>query len=185
MEKTVEDLRKGYPGVDINKFLRLISVHRISKSLEYDSVQIAKKVHNERKFPATTLERLYEDKHVRNFLGFDFDVDGGVKIKIHRKEFEKGFKKIVQDVVNKSASAFGPLDSRTLNSEKQRKDYLATFRKRTSRRKQLRRLLPLSRTSRKRRPKEWECAVLLHLRDMPYHLKSIRSSKNARGTSKN
>ena len=101
--KSVEDLRKEYPGVDVQKFLRLINVHRIAKSLEYDSVQIGKRVHNERAFPATTIERLYEDKKVRSFLGFDFDKDGEVKIGIDRKEFEKGFKKTVQDVVGKFA----------------------------------------------------------------------------------
>lgn len=127
--KKVEDLRAEYPGVDIDKFLRLISIHRISKSLEYDSAEIAKKVHNERKFPATTLERLYEDKNVRKFLGFDFDKDGDVKIGIQRKEFEKGFKKIIQDVVNKDSPAFGRVDSRTLNSEQNRKKYLDTFTK--------------------------------------------------------
>src|SRR3989338_9069963 len=90
--KTVQDLRKEYPGVDIGKFLRLINVHKIAKSIMYDSDQIAKKVHNERTFPASTIERLYEDRQVKDFLGFEFDKDGEVKIQIDRKEFEKGFK---------------------------------------------------------------------------------------------
>jgi hypothetical protein len=170
--KTVEDLRKGYPGVDINKFLRLISVHRISKSLEYDSAQVAKKVHNERKFPATTLERLYEDKNVRNFLGFDFDGDGDVKIKIQRKEFEKGFRKIVQDVVNKSAAAFGRVDSRTLNSEKQRKDYLATFPKEDIPKKTIATVATTVKDFKEVPPKVGGLRRYLAPSDMPYHLKS-------------
>jgi hypothetical protein len=119
--KTVQDLREDYPTVDINKFLRMINVHKIAKSVKYDSEQIAKKVHNERTFPASTIERLYEDKQVRDFLGFDFDGDGEVKINIDKKEFEKGFKRIVQDVVEKA------VDSRTLNNEKSRKAYLNNF----------------------------------------------------------
>lgn len=119
--KTVQDLRKEYPAVDIEKFLRLINVHKIAKSITYDSDQIAKKVHNERTFPASTLERLYEDKQTRVFLGFEFDKDGEVKIQIERKEFEKGFKKIVQDIVEKV------VDSRALNKEENRKKYLESF----------------------------------------------------------
>lgn len=121
--KTIKDLRDDYPTVDISKFLRLINIHKIAKSIQYDSDQIAKKVHNERTFPASTVERLYEDKKVRDFLGFEFDGDGEVKININKKEFEKGFKRIVQDVVEKV------VDSRTLNNEKSRKVYLDNFSK--------------------------------------------------------
>lgn len=119
--KTIQDLRKEYPGIDIEKFLRLINVHKIAKSIMYDSNQIAKKVHNERTFPASTIERLYEDRQVRDFLGFEFDKDGEVKIQIDRKEFEKGFKKTVQDIVEKI------VDSRALNNEKNRRMYLDSF----------------------------------------------------------
>jgi len=119
--KTVQDLRNDYPTVDIGKFLRMINVHKIAKSIKYDTEPITKKVHNERTFPVSTLERLYADKHVRDFLGFDFDGDGDVQIKINKGEFEKGFKRVVQDVVEKV------VDSRILNSEKNRKEYLANF----------------------------------------------------------
>ncbi|MDP8233688.1 MAG: hypothetical protein P9M06_02650 [Candidatus Saelkia tenebricola] len=119
--KTVQDLRNEYPNVNIDKFLKLINIHRIAKSIQYDTAQVAKKVHSERSFPASTIERLYEDKQVRNFLGFDFDKNGEVKIQIRKKEFEKGFKKIVQDVADKV------VDSRALNTEKNRKEYLAKF----------------------------------------------------------
>ena len=121
--KTVKDLRNDYPTIDIGKFLRLINVHRIAKAISYDTNQVAKKVHNERSFPASTLERLYEDKAVRDFLGFDFNGDGEVQVKIDKKEFEKGFKRVVQDVVEKV------VDSRALNNEENRKKYLATFSK--------------------------------------------------------
>lgn len=72
--KSVDDLREEYPHVEIEKFLRLINVHRIAKALTYEAPEVAKKVHNERAFPATTVERLYEDKQVRDFLGFDFSL---------------------------------------------------------------------------------------------------------------
>lgn len=64
---------------------------------------------------------MYEDKQVRDFLGFDFDEGGELRIKIPKKEFKKGFKKIVQDAVEKK------IDSRILNTEKHRQKYLASF----------------------------------------------------------
>lgn len=121
--KTVQNLRDEYPTVDIGKFLRMINVHQISKSIAYDDEDVTKKVHNDRSFPISTMERLYDDRSVRSFLGFDFDGDGELKINIHKSEFEKGFKKIVQDVVNKV------VDSRSLNDEKGRKRYLLSFSK--------------------------------------------------------
>jgi hypothetical protein len=88
---------------------------------------VAKKVHLERQFPATTVERLYDDHQVRDFLGFDFDDNGEVRVKIAKAEFEKGFRKIIEDVVTKSATNFGVVDSRTLNKEENRAKYIASF----------------------------------------------------------
>ena len=119
--KTVQDLRNDYPDVDIDKFLKLINIHKIARSIKFDSEDTAQKVHNERTFPATTIERLYEDKQVRHFLGFDFDKDGEVKIVVKKEEFEKGFRKVIQDVVDKA------VDSRALNNEENRKAYLDKF----------------------------------------------------------
>jgi hypothetical protein len=125
--KTVADLRREYPNVEIEKFLRLINVHHIAKALDYDTPDIAEKVHNERRFPATNLERLYDDKQVRDFLGFDFDGNGEVEVTIPKAEFEKGLRKIIQDVVTKVAPGFGRVDSRTLNDEKLRLKYIQSF----------------------------------------------------------
>lgn len=119
--KTVQDLRNDYPTVDIGKFLRMINVHKIAKSIKYDNDQIAKKVHNERTFPVSTLERLYEDKYAREFLGFEFDGDGDVQIKVGKNEFEKGFKRVVQDIVEKV------VDTRALNTEKKQKRISCQF----------------------------------------------------------
>lgn len=96
-------------------------------SLIYNDAEVAQKVHDGRRFPATTVERLYEDKNVRDFLGFDFDNDGDVMVQISRREFEKGFRKIIEDVVTKHADGFGAVDSRTLNDEKNRTAYLDSF----------------------------------------------------------
>lgn len=170
--KTVDDLRKEYPGVDIQKFLRLINIHRIAKSLKYDSEQIANKVHNERRFPATTIERLYEDKKVRDFLGFDFDKDGEVKIRIGKKEFEKGFKKVVQDVAGKFASGFGRVDSRTLNGEPQRSKYLTSFPKSEVPNKATGPKTVTSKDFKELEPAKHKARTKLAPRDITYELKS-------------
>lgn len=119
--KSVQNLRDDYPNVDISKFLRLINVHKIAKSINYETEPINEKVARERSFPATTIERLYNAPSVRRFLGFEFSKDGELKIEIERKEFEKGFRKIITDVVEKN------VDSRTLNTEQGIKEYLKNF----------------------------------------------------------
>ncbi len=119
--KTVQELKAEYPDVDVTNFLRLINVHKIAKSIKYDSDEVDRKVHSERSFPASTVERLYESNLIKNFLCFDFDRDGEVKITTERKEFEKGFKKVIQDAVQ------GNIHTRQLNNETNIKKYLKKF----------------------------------------------------------
>lgn len=119
--KTVQDLKEEYPNVDIVKFLRMINIHHIAKSLQYESEVTTTKVQNERSFPLSTIERLYESKQAREFFGFDFDKDGEVKLQIDKKEFEKGFKKVVQDAVDKV------IDTRVLGDDDKIKSYLDGF----------------------------------------------------------
>lgn len=170
--KSVADLRREYPSVDIDKFLRLINIHRIAKSLAYDSDQIAKNVHNERRFPASTIERLYEDKRVRTFLGFDFDKDGEVKISIKKSEFEKAFKKVVQDVAGKFASGFGRVDSRTLNNDANRVKYLASFPKSDVPSKSKGAKTITSQDFKELEPSKGKARAKLAPRTLPYELKS-------------
>ena len=66
---------------------------------------------------------------MQEFLGFEFTQSGDVKINIAKKEFEKGFKKIVEDIVQKV------VDSRTLNTEEDRRHYLENFPKSATPRK--------------------------------------------------
>lgn len=119
--KTIQDLRNDYPTVDINKFLRMTNMHKIVKSIKYDSKAIAIKAYSEREFPISTLERMYADKYVRDFLGFELTGDGDFEIKIKPDEFKKGLKKIIQDIVEKKEN------SRSLNDEESRKKYINSF----------------------------------------------------------
>lgn len=62
-------------------------MHKLSKSIKYEDSQIGNKVHNERKFPVTNLQRMYDDEQVRNFLCIEFNEFGEVKGKIKLEEF--------------------------------------------------------------------------------------------------
>lgn len=119
--KTVEDLRSEYPSANIVKFLRLINMQKIARAISYGSEEIERKVHSDRSFPASTVERLYESPQARTFLGFEFDEDGEVIIGINKMEFEKGIKKIIQDSVT------GSTNTRKLGNAKQIKKYLDDF----------------------------------------------------------
>ncbi len=115
--KKVPGLMKDYPNVDIPKFLKMWDVHQIATSLDYGSEEIAKKVHNQRTFPVSTIERLYDDKGFRDYLGFDFNSEGSIQISARKEDFEKAFKVIVTDAVDRV------IDTRKLGDEKDRRRY--------------------------------------------------------------
>lgn len=119
--KSIEQLIIDFPEVDILKFIRMLDMHKLAKSIKYEDKEIESVVHNDRKFPISTLERMYGDPNIRNFLGIDFNDKGEVVGKIQFNEFQKGFKVVVEDV------ASGDIDSRKYNSGAQREDYLRKF----------------------------------------------------------
>lgn len=119
--KSIEQLISDFPEHDIIKFIRMLDMHKLAKSIEYSNEDIEYTVHDERKFPITNLERMYSDPNVRNFLGIDFKDNGSVKGNIDFEEFKKGYQIIVEDV------ATGNIDSRKYNSGKQKQEYLNNF----------------------------------------------------------
>jgi hypothetical protein len=121
--KNINDLVLEYPSVDIVKFIKMWEMHKIAKSIEYDSPATTEKVHNQRSFPVSTIERLYDDKNFRDFAGFQFDQSGLIQIKADQSEFKKIFKQIVSDAVDKV------IDTRTLGNESKRKEYFNNFEK--------------------------------------------------------
>lgn len=115
--KSINQIIEEYPQHNVSRFIKMLEMHKISKSLELDEDKKVV-VHNDRTFPITSLERFYEDQNIRNFCGFDFDQTGQVKVNILKSEFTKGFQKIVSDV------AEGVIDSRKFNTAKERKKYI-------------------------------------------------------------
>lgn len=116
--KSIEELIKEYPDNDIIRFIKMLEMHKLAKAIDYSSDEVAEIVHDERKFAITNLDRMYSDPAIRSFLGINFNEKGQVNGNIEFEEFEKGYRKLVEDV------AIGEIDSRKYNSEAQRKEYL-------------------------------------------------------------
>lgn len=115
--KTVEQLRELYPEHDITLFIRRLAMHHIAKSIVYDDDAVTLKVHDERTFPITNLERMYDDAYIQKSLGITFN-NGLVEIYSNKEDFLRAYKKIVTDV------AIGEIDSRKYNKDTQRKEYI-------------------------------------------------------------
>lgn len=119
--KTIADLVKTYPNVDVAQFVKMWEIHRIAKSLKYRDDETERKVHDQRSFPISTLERLYNDPSFRNHLGMEFNEHGEVRISSEKKSFENAFTKVVSDIVDKAVT------SRTINESKAKKKYLESI----------------------------------------------------------
>lgn len=115
--KSIEDIVKEYPDHDVPRFIKMLEMHHLAKSINMND-SVKEKVHDDRNFPITNLERFYDDNNVSKFLGIEFDSLGKLKGKINKDEFIKGFKKIIEDV------ATGEIDSRKYNKMEQRKAYI-------------------------------------------------------------
>lgn len=116
--KTIEQLRIEYPSHDITKFIKMLEAHHLAKSITYENDVVTLMVHDERKFPITNLERMYDDPYVAEFLGFGFETNGKVKGKTKTGDFKKAYKKIIEDI------ALDQLNSRNTNTKEQREKYI-------------------------------------------------------------
>lgn len=116
--KTIEELIKLYPNVNVIDFVKMWEMHRIAKSLNYQDNEIEAKIHNQREFPISTLARLYDDQNFKDFFGIEFNEHGEVRILAEKNSFEKSFAKVVTDIVDNT------LNSRTINNSDAKKKYL-------------------------------------------------------------
>lgn len=119
--KTIDQLREEYPDHDIQKFIKMLDAHHLAKSIVYDDDKITLMVHDERVFPITNLERMYDDTNVLDYLGINFDYNGKISINTKEDEFKKAYKKIVEDIANND------LNSRNTNNKEQRQKYLKSL----------------------------------------------------------
>ena len=120
---SVEDLKNKYKGADVEKYIKMCEVHKIAASYDFGDIETNNKVREQRSFPVSTLERLYDDSGFREHLNFKFDKSGKIKIVSSRKRFDEEFKKVVLDAVDKTT------DTRKLGTDKLRKKYYSKLAK--------------------------------------------------------
>jgi len=120
---SVEDLKNKYKGANIEKFIKMCEVHRIAASYDFGDIATNNKARNQKSFPVSTIERLYNDSEFRELLNFEFDENGKINIKSSKERFDEEFKRVIWDAVNKK------IDTRSLNSDDNRKDYYLKLKK--------------------------------------------------------
>ncbi|AQX87852.1 MULTISPECIES: ParB/Srx family N-terminal domain-containing protein [Elizabethkingia] len=102
---------------DIKKSLKRYNTFNEIKKLDLED-KYEKVLLEETKFSMTNVERVYDSKHGKFFLGIDFNEDNGKLIKLlPRDEFIKRLSYIVEQVID------GKINSRTLNTENQKQKY--------------------------------------------------------------
>ena len=105
---------------EVRSMLRADALYKAACSIDFGPKE-NDKVRNPRKFPLSTLERIFESKTVLDFFGLEKDDQKLLKGKIKKNEFVKGFTKVVRDVTDKK------VNSRTLNNAPSIRKYLNSF----------------------------------------------------------
>ena len=105
---------------DVRSMLRADALYKAACSIDFGP-KLNDKVRSPRKFPLSTLERLFESKIVLDFFGLEKDDTKLLKGKIKKDEFIKGFSKVVRDVTDKK------VNSRKLNNANAIREYLKSF----------------------------------------------------------
>jgi hypothetical protein len=119
---TISGISKEYviPLSEIKDSLQLLDMYNIACNLHL-SENIKNSVLDTRQFPATTLQRAYQNQKIKNFLGIDFDANKKLIGKAKKEEFTKGYKKLITDIVE------GNIDSRKLNKNEDIDSYLKSI----------------------------------------------------------
>ncbi|HJM04705.1 MAG TPA: hypothetical protein QF549_03710 [Candidatus Saccharimonadaceae bacterium] len=117
--KTVEELQREYENVDIPTFVKRWEIHNAAKAVDYEDDELQRKVAS-KKFPISTMERLYDNPEFMKLTKMSFDEHGQLSTTASDEDREKLFKKLVGDIYGKR------IDTRVLNKKDSEtyKDYL-------------------------------------------------------------
>lgn len=99
----------GFRRGDLIEKLRTKTMYDIANVLDL-SADLKDNVSDPRRFNASTLERVIENPRLREFLGIEFDDQGGIVGRYHPEDFKRSYKRIVEDIVK------GRVDTRKLNN---------------------------------------------------------------------
>lgn len=122
--KTVAELVERYPTAKVGKFVLRFGALRLFRAVEYEDPELKDFV-SSRKFPVSTLERLYENPEFRELVGIAFNAaDGQVQLTSSGRDFNLLAETIISDIRNNN------LTTRTLNksSDESYKSYFHKLR---------------------------------------------------------
>jgi hypothetical protein len=104
------------PG-EISEFLRTDAAYEMARRMDLPPA-IKAKVNDRRDFPVSTLQRILDNTKARDALGIDFDANGGIRGKVDKDEFSRGFKRILSDIATEK------VNTRTVNKKEEIENYL-------------------------------------------------------------
>lgn len=116
--ETIDELSTKFSTTkgEIKKSLKRYNVFNEIRKLQLDDKYL-KDVLEETKFSMTNVERVYESKYGRDFLGLDFNDNSSIKKLLPKEEFEKRLSFLVKKILD------GEINSRSLNTEDDKKKY--------------------------------------------------------------
>jgi hypothetical protein len=100
----------GFRRGDLVDRLRTKTMYDIANTLPL-SGPLKDVVSDPRRFNASTLERVIGTPRLREFLGIEFDAEGGIVGKVHPDDFKRAYQRIVEDIVD------GKVDTRIINKK--------------------------------------------------------------------
>lgn len=107
--KTAEQLVAQYPTIDVRKFITRSKILGLFRGVSFADPSLRDYV-NRRRFPVSTLARLYENDKFLQLAGIEIDSDtGNVELRSSRVLFERLATKIVSDIHD------GAINTRVLN----------------------------------------------------------------------
>lgn len=107
--KTAEQLVAQYPTIDVRKFITRSKILGLFRGVSFADPSLHDYV-NRRRFPVSTLARLYENDKFLQLAGIEIDSDtGNIELRSSRVLFERLATKIVSDIRD------GAINTRVLN----------------------------------------------------------------------
>ncbi|SEF11641.1 hypothetical protein SAMN04489740_4126 [Arthrobacter alpinus] len=107
--KTAEELISQYPTVDVRKFITRSRILGLFREVDYDDAAVADYT-RKRRFPVSTLARLYENENFLELVGISVDDDtASVSLTANRGAFKLIATKIILDMSS------GVINTRVLN----------------------------------------------------------------------
>ncbi len=91
------------PHSQVARFIRQAEIYAVVRSLPIDAKHSDKI--DEKKFPITSLERLYNNPTFRRRFGISFNKDGHIQGSVDKNEFSRAFSRVVVDILEEKANS--------------------------------------------------------------------------------